>query len=202
MHDPYSNPRPCSSSSTACCKGGLHGYRSAMTSTIRWKFLNHWNGLLFAGVEYAFKRKGVDFCIHNFGRWIFTFGSMFFDQTKGGLPVRSKSLRRILQDFFPKNKMPWFCRGLVLPLFCEGFFRIFSEAGIPEFFSFHWRLSRTFNGCQDAQDDDCLLGLGGLGARPSQLSRWFYSRPFDPPRSSWRSPTTFENHPKNGHKEL
>lgn len=122
-------------SSTACCKGGLHGYRSAMTSTIRWKFLNHWNGLLFAGVEYAFKRKGVDFCIHNFGRWIFTFGSVFFDQTKGGLPVRSKSLRRILQDFFPKKKMPWFfCRGLVLPLFCEGFFRIFSEAGNPRVF--------------------------------------------------------------------
>lgn len=63
--------------------------------------------------------------------------------------------------FFSPKKMPWFCRGLV-QLFCEGFFVSFPKPEIPEFFSFHWRLSRTFNGCQDAQDDDCLLGLGGV----------------------------------------
>ena len=90
-------------SSTACCKGGLHGYRSAWHQRFAESSF-HWNGFLFAGVEYAFKRKGVDFCIHNFGRWIFAFGSVFFDQTKGGLAVRSKSLRRLFRIFFPPQK--------------------------------------------------------------------------------------------------
>ena len=46
-------------SSTACCKGGLHGYRSAMTSTIRWKlFLLKWLSLCRSGICFQKKRCG------------------------------------------------------------------------------------------------------------------------------------------------
>ena len=74
--------------------------------------------------------------------------------------------------FFPKKKChDFFVADWYYRCFARGFFVSFPKPEIPEFFSFHWRLSRTFNGCQDAQDDDCLLGQGGLGARPNQLSR-------------------------------